>query len=300
MIWPLFKAKLDIRMSKAAIIIPHFNDTVRLRRCLEALSPQLSPDSEAIVVDNGSSEPVADVMADFRDVKFVVESEKGAAAARNRGVVETKAPYLFFLDADCVPNDDWLSTALALAGSQDLIGGRVDIFHEGDGPLTGAQAFEEVFAFDIKGYIETKGFTVTANLLTSREIFEKVGPFHPGVSEDLDWCHRARDAGFNLVYDDTLRVSHPSRNDWPALRKKWIRMTKEGFGLVEQTPLAKAKWALRGVAMLPSIFWHGPKVLFEANLQKDGGNLKGFATLARLRVTRFYWMIRQAMGLEIH
>jgi len=287
-------------MLKAAIIIPHYNDTVRLRRCLTALAPQLGDEVEAIVVDNGSTEDVDAVMKDFSVVRFAVETEKGAAAARNKGVSETKAPFLFFLDADCVPSDNWVQTALALAGSSDLIGGRVDVFHEGASPLSGAQAFEAVFAFDIRAYIEEKQFTVTANLLTSREIFEETGPFRPGVSEDLDWCHRARDLGHPIVYDAALAVSHPSRNDWPALRKKWVRMTKEGFGLTENSLVGRLKWAVRGVAMIPSILLHLPKILVSDSLSSAGDKLRATATLVQIRCMRTVWMLRQAAGFEIN
>lgn len=286
-------------MLKASIIIPHYNDTERLRRCLAALNPQLGEQVEAIVVDNGSSEDVQAVMADYPGIALATETEKGAAAARNRGVLETSAPYIFFLDADCVPLEDWVATALDLAGTDDLIGGRVDVFHEGNPPLTGAQAFEAVFAFDIRGYIEEKQFTVTANLLTSRDIFEAVGPFRPGVSEDLDWCHRARDAGYKLVYDASLAVSHPSRNDWPALRKKWVRMTKEGFGLTQDSVAGRLKWALRGVAMVGSIFAHLPKIAMTEELETTGDKLQAVGTLIQLRFARSGWMIRQAIGWDI-
>ena len=40
-----------------AIIIPHYNDAIRLARCLDALAPQLRDGIEAIVVDNNSPEP---------------------------------------------------------------------------------------------------------------------------------------------------------------------------------------------------------------------------------------------------
>ncbi len=286
-------------MLQASIIIPHYNDTERLSRCLAALNPQLGEQTEAIVVDNGSTEDVQAVLSDYPAVKLVVESEKGAAAARNRGVSETSAPYIFFLDADCVPSQNWVATALALSGSDDLIGGPVDVFHEGQPPLTGAQAFEVVFAFKIRKYIEDDQFTVTANLITSREIFQKVGPFRPGVSEDLDWCHRARDAGYKLVYNDSLVVSHPSRNDWPALRKKWIRMTKEGFGLTRNSPVGRLKWGLRGAAMIMSIFVHLPNIVTCKKLETSKDKLRAAGTLVQLRLTRSFWMIRQAIGQDI-
>ena len=286
-------------MTQAIVIIPHYNDTVRLNRCLTELAPQLSAHVSAIVVDNGSTEPMDDIIRSFPTIQFVTEDQKGAAAARNRGVLETDAPYIYFLDADCVPSDNWVETANALVNTADMVGGEVNIFHETDGALSGAQAFEAVFAFEIEKYIDQKQFTVTANLITSRKIFEAVGPFRPGVSEDLDWCVRARDAGYKLVFAETLLVTHPSRNDWPALRKKWLRMTEEAYGLVEKTTAGRLKWAARGLAMIPSIIVHIPKVLMSKNLDNIPDRLAGVSMLTQLRLLRLYWMLRQAMGLKV-
>lgn len=276
---------------RAAIIIPHFDDAARLQRCLAALVPQLRPEVEVVVVDNNSpTRP--DLPAALR---LVIEPQKGAANARNRGVAETTAPLLFFLDSDCVPAANWLDTALDAAARADLVGGTVIVFDETPPPRSGAEAFETVFAFDNRGYIEKEGFSVTANLLTRRDIFEAVGGFRDGLSEDLDWCHRARAAGYRIVHAPDLQVSHPSRSDWPALERKWRRITRESFGVNGNGARARLKWALRALAMLPSIAAHAPRILRDARLAR-GEKLAALGTLARQRLTRMAWMLRQAAG----
>lgn len=279
-----------------AVIIPHYNDVTRLTRCLAALMPQMDARTELVVADNSSTDDLTGIRTSWPDLTILTESAKGAALARNLGVAETRAPWIFFLDADCVPAKDWLDRARAIAGQgaeMTVTGGRIDVFDETPGPKSGAEAFETVFAFDQKNYIERKGFSVTANLVVSRVLFERVGPFRTGVSEDLDWCLRAGRAGGALVYDETLRVAHPTRSDWPALRRKWRRLTEEAFGLVAQTRPARALWALRGLAMPGSILFHLPRVLRHPDLDV-GERLRGVAILARLRLSRMGWMIAQA------
>ena len=278
----------------AAIIIPHYNDTARLARCLHALRPQLSPQVEVIVVDNASTDSLDALHAAFAGLRIVTEPRKGAACARNRGVTETTAPLLFFLDCDCVPDADWLPTALRLAKTSDIIGGAVRVFDETPPPRTGAQAFEAVFAFDNSAYVEQKGFSVTANLLTRRDVFQAVGNFTPGLSEDLDWCHRACAKGYRLAYAPDLRVAHPSRGDWAALRKKWRRLTDEMFGVNGRGPAARLRWGLKALAMPISILAHAPRLLRAGALSRDE-RLAGLATLIRLRLTRAGWMLRQAV-----
>lgn len=282
-----------------AIIIPHYNDVVRLERCLFALIENDLSDCEVLVVDNGSPQPLTETQAKFPSIRFVIETEKGAAAARNRGVQETRAPRLMFIDADCLPASDWVTVGRKVSDRADLIGGRVEVFDETPPPRSGAEAFEAVFAFDFRHYIEVQGFSGTGNLITRRDVFEDVGPFRGGVSEDRDWSFRATAKGYRLIYEDALRVGHPSRQDWPALRGKWRRIMQEMFGQTGGSLNARIKWAFKGLAMPLSILVHLPKVLTSPKLSGSGDRLRAAGTLVRLRLLRMIWMLRQAIGLEI-
>ncbi|MGR3762396.1 glycosyltransferase family 2 protein (plasmid) [Roseobacteraceae bacterium NS-SX3] len=282
-----------------AVIIPHYNDTARLARCLAALMQNDLSGTEVVVADNGSSQPLAPLAAAFPQVRFVVEPEKGAAAARNRGLAETTAPRLFFIDADCIPDPDWLAVGRQVSGKADLIGGRVDVFDETPPPRSGAEAFEAVFAFNFKRYIEVQGFSGAGNLVTRRDVFDRIGGFVNGVSEDREWTMRAVAQGYSLIYEDRLRVRHPSRQDWGALRRKWNRTTREGYQLHGTGARARARWALRALAMPASALVHLPRVLFSRKLAAPGEHLRAAATLMRLRCLRMVWMLRQAAGRDI-
>ncbi|OYX42429.1 MAG: glycosyltransferase [Rhodobacterales bacterium 32-67-9] len=283
------------------VIIPHYNDVVRLSRCLSALTTADTRGVDILVVDNGSTDSLEDVKASFPQVRFVSESNKGAALARNRGVRDSRADGLFFLDADCVPAPDWLAAAMRARGRADIVGGAIDVFDETPPPRSGAEAFETVFAFNYKDYIEKKGFSVTANLVTTRSVFDAVGPFVDGLSEDAEWCLRARAKGFGLVLDEALRVAHPTRSDWPALERKWRRIAREMYALHRAAPDGggRLKWALRAVAMAASAPVHVPKLVLSPKLGGMGERLRGAATLIRLRLLRSAWMLRQALGGSI-
>lgn len=283
------------KIYQAAIIIPHYNDVTRLITCLDALDPV--PDTvELVVVDNGSTDDLSPVRRAYPQLRIITETQKGAAMARNAGVAETTAPRLLFLDCDCVPSSDWIDTALGIADQADIIGGLVDVFDETLPPRTGAQAFETIFAFDNADYIAQKGFSVTANILTRRDVFMATGPFRTGVSEDLDWCHRARAEGFELIYAPNLKVSHPSRTDWAALARKWKRLTQEAFGINGASPTARLKWAMRAMLMPISILAHLPKVLRSKRISGLRDRFVAAGTLIRLRMQRMVWMLRQAAG----
>ncbi len=282
-----------------SVVIPHYNDLQRLETCLTALAPQLADQgaaAEAVVADNASPVDLAALAARFPAIRIVTEPRRGAAAARNRGVAETTAPHIAFLDSDCVPAADWLATARRLAAAEPgtLWGGQVRTFDETPPPRSGAEVFEAVFAFNQRRYIAEKGFSVTANLVVPRAVWDGVGEMVPGLAEDVEWCTRATAAGHPLRYADALSVGHPTRSDWPALRKKWRRTTDEMFLTHGTAPARRLSWALRAGAVLASGPVHAPRIVRTAGLSA-GERARGVATLLRLRTTRCGWMLAQAV-----
>ncbi len=280
---------------KNAVIIPHYNDAERLARCLAALGRNDLASTEVVIADNGSSQPLGAILALHPWARLVREEMKGAANARNRGVRETTAERLFFLDADCVPDADWIAKAVLHCADADLVGGVVDVFDETPPPRSGAQAFETVFAFNNRDYVQQKGFSVTANLLTTRTVFDSVGPFVNGLSEDAEWCLRARARGLRIAYAPDLRVSHPTRGTWAELRRKWRRITDEMFALHRAGGGGRMAWAIRAAAIGASSAGHIPKVLASRRLRGPAERARAVLTLVRLRLLRCGWMLRQAV-----
>ncbi|WP_136637792.1 glycosyltransferase family 2 protein [Pseudooceanicola onchidii] len=284
---------------RAAVIIPHYNDTVRLQRCISAMINEAEPGSldgvEILVCDNGSTEDVAAVLAPWPQIRLLVEPRKGAAHARNLGVAESTAPLLWFIDADCLPGPGWLARAAEVCDRADIVGGAVPVFDETPPPRSGAEAFEAVFAFNMRDYIECQGFAGAGNTLTTRAVFERTGPFIHGVPEDKDWSRRAVTKGASMVYAAELIASHPSRSDWTALRRKWRRLTDEAWGERDRTLAARLTWVGRALAVALSGTAHLPRVLFSDRLEGAGERFHGGVTLLRLRFLRCGWMLGQAL-----
>ena len=282
----------DAKSPTYAVIIPHFNDPDRLRRCLTALMPQAGDDTQVIVADNGSSCDLSGVAVAFPQVRFVVEPRSGAGLARNAGVAASTAPWLLFIDADCVPAPDWLAVGRRIARPGTVIGGRVDVFDETPGPRSGAEAFETVFAFHMRDYFEQKAFLGAGNLILARDVFEATGPFRTGVSEDVEWSQRAASKGFELAFEDDFAAKHPSRSDWPALARKWRRLASEEFQL--RGAGSRGKWIAKGLAMPASVVAHAPRVLRHPALNMVEKS-RALVTLLRLRMMRMVWMLGQAV-----
>lgn len=82
-------------MPKISVIIPVYNHGDELAACLASLKIQTEQDFEVIIVDDGSTIPVANA-----DIRF--NGNLGAPAARNAGFARSKGDFLLFLDADAI------------------------------------------------------------------------------------------------------------------------------------------------------------------------------------------------------
>ncbi|WP_158269980.1 glycosyltransferase family 2 protein [Litoreibacter ponti] len=276
---------------KASIIIPHYRDPVALRTCLIALMRCADARStEVLVVDSGRETLTPKFKRGFPSVHFLSEPRPGAAHARNLGANKSKAKLLLFLDCDCMPHEHFISAHIAALETTDLIGGDVRVSTTPD--PSGPEAFEKVFAFNQRDYIAKRRFSVTANLSTHRHVFEQVGPFHEGVSEDKDWCHRAHAQGFSLQFAPNARVTHPARQTWNDLCAKWDRLTRESYALHLAAGKGTTAWVLRSLAMPLSAVVHTVIILRSKALLDPTAKWRAIRTLFRIRLWRMAEMLR--------
>ena len=85
-------------------ITPAYNAAGHLSRAIASVLAQAFAPLEIIVVDDGSTDDTFDVAASLGPpVRVVRQENAGAAAARNRGVSESRGDFVAFLDSD----DEW-------------------------------------------------------------------------------------------------------------------------------------------------------------------------------------------------
>lgn len=222
-----------------SIIIPVYNDSARLRICLEKLEEQTYPTElyEVIVVNNASIEPVEPAVTGFERVKLVFESQPGPDAARNTGLEHARGQYFAFTDSDCLPYPDWLMngiTKLLEHPQAGLVGGRVDVFPQDPENITLVELYESVFAFPTQLNMTRDHFMPTCNMFTTQAVFDKVGIFDPDLKTpgDEEWGKRVHAHGYPLVYDEKIAIQHPARRTFKSLHKKIKRITFRYVGLL--------------------------------------------------------------------
>ncbi len=213
-----------------SVIIPVFNDSQGLRRCLTALFNQSYSREryEVIVADNGSSDDIEAAIREF-DVVFVSEKTPSSYAARNRGISVAKGEILAFTDADCIPASDWLEmgvktlTAIENCG---LVGGKIEVIFNNPLKPNIAEIYDQATAFPQKRFIEADNYAATANVFTFRKVIDQVGSFDGTLKSngDRELGNRVFSAGFKLAYSDDVQVTHPARSSSLQILKKYRRL----------------------------------------------------------------------------
>jgi glycosyltransferase involved in cell wall biosynthesis len=83
-----------------SVIIPCYNQAHFVGDAIESVLAQTWPQREIIVVDDGSRDDPAMVVAPYAGVRLIRQTNQGVSAARNRGMRASTGEFLIFLDAD--------------------------------------------------------------------------------------------------------------------------------------------------------------------------------------------------------
>ncbi|VAW73353.1 hypothetical protein MNBD_GAMMA15-666 [hydrothermal vent metagenome] len=94
-----------------SVIIPAYNCESYLRRAIESVLAQQGVQTEIIVIDDGSTDGTAGIAQSYGEtLRYIQQTNQGAAAARNRGLEVADGDFIAFLDAD----DTWFPDKLSI------------------------------------------------------------------------------------------------------------------------------------------------------------------------------------------
>ena len=176
---------------------------------------------------------------------------------------------------------------LEALSTSEMVGGRVEVEYEDPACPTAVEAFERVFAFNVRRYVEKLGFGVTANMFVPRGVFDRVGGFRPEGPDDLEWGQRATAAGYRWRYRPEVVVAHPARRDWAELTQKWRRLTQMASVAMLEKPNGRVRWFLRSFLILASPLVHWTTVATSSKLETVEQRLGAIGVLFRIRFWRF-------------
>ena len=107
-----------------SIIIPIYNRSDLITRCIKSVIDQVYSKWEIVIVDDGSTDKCEQAIATFNDsrIRYVYQQNAGASVARNNGVNHAKGNYIIFLDSDDAAEPKWLDMLVkACDQNQDIV-----------------------------------------------------------------------------------------------------------------------------------------------------------------------------------
>ncbi len=215
---------------KVSIIILVYNNYIDTKECLESLANITYQNYEVILVDNGSTDGSGKKLEqEYPEHTYIFnEDNLGFAGGVNCGIrysMTKNADYVFLLNNDAIVDKGFLEPLVSIAGKNSSIGivgskiyyysrpriinfagGKIDLWrgitpHIGSGELDRGQ-YEKPTEED---------FQDGCAMLIKKEVINKIGLFDTIYflySEEVDFCYRAKKAGYKILNVPQSRVWH--------------------------------------------------------------------------------------------
>ncbi|MDR0865204.1 MAG: glycosyltransferase [Candidatus Symbiothrix sp.] len=203
---------------KVSIIIPVYNVSQFIERCLYSAFNQTYSGIEYILVDDATPDNSMEIVEKIlhnhprqEAVKIVRHSEnKGLSAARNTGVKASSGEYIFFLDSDDELASDCIETLVSAIGDQDIdfVIGEITVIgnkRKAYPLLLLENGIYQGNDFILDSFLTKKWYEMACNKLVKRSIFsEKKAWFAEGiVHEDTLWSFQLALAAQSMAVTHT-------------------------------------------------------------------------------------------------
>lgn len=188
-------------MPKCSIITPVYNGERFIARSIESVLAQTYPRWELVVINDGSTDSTARIVAGFTDPRITTihQDNRGLAAARNAGIQAARGDYLAFLDADDLWAPQFMERCLQVLGErQDIVGVYTgNYFIDEADTVLPRTSLRVVKPEALYGELLRGGFFPPHTVLIRSDVVRQLGMFDTGLAgrgtEDWDlWLRVAR------------------------------------------------------------------------------------------------------------
>lgn len=210
---------------RISVIIPTCNRAELLAECVRSVLTQTLPPSEVLIVDDGSTDQTARVVAQLAreavlPLNVIHQDNRGAAAARNTGIRAARGDVLCFLDSDDRFVPEKIACQLArLRASPCLISHTRELWFRRGLPLSQKKKHRppqgDIFCASLAMCV-----VGMSTVMARREVFARYGLFDETLPccEDYDFWLRVGSRERFLLVDRPLTVKNGGRPDQLSVR----------------------------------------------------------------------------------
>jgi len=228
---------------KISVVIPAHNEEHVIAATLKAVLAQKYPDFEVIVVDNASTDRTSAIVSQF-PVKLVHESKKGLLHAREAGRRAATGEIIVNIDADCLPEPDWLTTGEKLFEKSSIVAvtGPYD-YHDGKPSFRKVSLIMQKYVYiPVNSFLQLP-FVRAGAILTGgnnfirADVLDKVGGYNTDLTfygEDSDTAKRVSFHG-KVIFSPKIVMKTSARRfikegTAQIAAKYWFHFFKVVFG----------------------------------------------------------------------
>lgn len=225
-----------------SIIIPMRNESQNIVACLDAVfkNSYSKTSYEVIVVDDHSVDDSLNKVKSYQEqIKILNADKTGKKAAINMGIAESKSQYIITMDADSVPDVNWLKTInqFLLKNLCDVLAAPV-IISPVNNTITAMQFFDVAAMMSATAYgIDKQSFYLAngTNFVFKRDLFYELNGYEGNENiasgDDVFFINEAAKAGKKIKFIKDVKASVktlPETNLKNLLlqRKRWASKTK--------------------------------------------------------------------------
>jgi O-antigen biosynthesis protein len=216
---------------KVSVVVCTYNGGRTLDQCLRSLRDVDYPDYEVIVVDDGSMDDTAEILARFPEVTAIRQPNKGLSVARNVGLAAATGDVIAYTDSDCFADPDWLTHLvyqLERSGAAAVGGPNLT---PDDGWLAACVAASPGQPTHVLESDQVAEHIPGCNMAFRRDALLAVNGFDPvyrKAGDDVDLCWRLQQAGMWITFAPGAFVWHHRRQGPRAYLKQ-----QAGYGEAE-------------------------------------------------------------------
>ncbi|HEY3297253.1 MAG TPA: glycosyltransferase [Armatimonadota bacterium] len=201
-----------------SVVIPSYNSKSTIVQVLKALTVQSTDLPYEIILVESSGDGTCEIVREqFPDVQVIESREKLLpGGARNLGTQQARGGLLYFIDADCEAEPDWISKMWKTHEEWDCAAVAGAIMNANPSSLASVSSYMNEFSdFFAYGPARYKDYLPSGNISYKASIFRKYGGFDPDAPmyQDLMFNKLLSRSGEKLLFNPRIRVAHNHRTD---------------------------------------------------------------------------------------
>lgn len=246
----------NIAAVSIAVVIPVYNGRRHIVETVESVLAQTPPAAEVFVIEDGSPEPSADLLAHLPSVTYVAQRNTGVSGARNHGAARASSDWVCFLDQDdlLLPGHlEQFTQALQKTPEADILYAPRILLRERDSRWVTEAAKSLPSPSELKNVLLQRCPFPPSGVCIRRDLFHHLGGFQDryNLAEDWEFWLRCLRYGCIFAACDAATVGyrvHPQSNSHRPL------------------PILKANTKVIRECILPALSWpvsllHGSQLI---------------------------------------